>query len=122
MSNNPGYKHFLKYWLPVYLYAGLIFFYSSMSQPPLRPVILHGDKLLHLAEYAVFGYLIARAAKNSSSVKLKAYFRIFAVGVAFAYGLSDEFHQSFVPGRQVEILDIFADGFGAFLGQMFLRD
>ena len=122
MKPKSGYMHFLKYWLPVYLYAGLIFFYSSLSEPPLRPVILHGDKLLHFVEYAILGYLIARAAKNSSSGKLRTHFRIFAVGLAFVYGLSDEFHQSFVPGRKVEILDVFADGLGAFLGQIFLRD
>lgn len=77
--------------------------------------------MLHFVEYAILGYLIARAAKNSSSLKLKAHFRIFAVSLASLYGLSDEFHQYFVPGREVEILDALADAAGAVFGQMFLR-
>ena len=112
---------FLKFWLPVYLYAALIFFYSCLSQPALVLQILHADKLLHLVEYAILGYLIARAAKNSANSGLSAHFRIFAVTVALVYGLSDEFHQYFVPGRHTEALDIMADGLGAFLGQLFLR-
>lgn len=112
----------MKYWLPVYLYAGLIFFYSSLSSPPvLLPKILHADKLLHLLEYAILGNLIARGAGNSANLQLRAHFRIFAVCVALLYGLSDEFHQYFVPGREVEILDVLADGTGAFLGQLLFR-
>ncbi len=122
MGNSFRYTHFLRFWLPVYLYAGLIFIYSSLSSPPpLAPPILYGDKLLHLVEYALLGYLIARAAKNSSSLKLRAHFRIGAVCIAILYGLSDEFHQYFVPGREVEVLDVLADGVGAFLGQLLLR-
>jgi VanZ family protein len=108
--------------LPVYLYAGLIFIYSSLSfPPPLAPPILYGDKLLHLFEYAILGYLIARAARNSSSLKLRMHFRIFAVSIAIAYGLSDELHQYFVPWREAEVLDVLADGAGAFLGQLLLK-
>jgi len=112
---------FLKFWLPVYLYAGLIFIYSAQSSVAFAPEILYGDKLLHFVEYAILGYLIARAAKNSSSLKMRAHFRIFAVSLASLYGLSDEFHQYFVPGREVEILDVLADAAGAVFGQMFLR-
>ena len=112
---------FLKFWLPVYLYAGLIFIHSAQSSAPFVPEILYGDKLLHFVEYAILGYLIARAAKNSSSLKLRVHFRIFAVSLASLYGLSDEFHQYFVPGREVEILDVLADAAGAVFGQMFLR-
>lgn len=122
MSSKQKNRHFVKYWLPVYLYAGLIFFYSSLSFPPLlAPKILHADKLLHLVEYAILGYLIARAARNSSSLRLSRQFRIFAVLLGLLYGLTDEFHQYFVPGRKVEILDLLADGTGALLGQMFFR-
>ena len=121
MPKNSNRKHFLKFWLPVYVYAGLIFIHSSLSTPPLVPRIWQGDKLLHLLEYAIFGYLIARAAKNAVSLELNAHFRIFAICVAVIYGLSDEFHQYFVPGRQADILDVLADGLGAFLGQMVLK-
>jgi VanZ family protein len=115
-------RHFFKYWLPVYLYAGLIFMLSSWASPPSGPKILYADKLLHLLEYAILGYLIARAASKTSAWKLSRHFRVFAVCAAVLYGFSDEFHQSFVPGREVEMLDVLADGIGAFLGQIFIRD
>ncbi|MBL7085343.1 MAG: VanZ family protein [Candidatus Omnitrophica bacterium] len=77
--------------------------------------------MLHLIEYAILGYLIARAAYNSANSSLKMHFRAFAVIIGFLYALSDEFHQYFVPGRYVEVLDVAADGLGAFVGQLFLR-
>ena len=112
---------FLKFWLPVCLYAGAIFFYSSLSTPPIAPKILYADKLLHAFEYAILGYLIARAARNSADLRLRTHFRIFAVCIAILYGLSNEFHQYFIPEREAEILDVLADGVGAFLGQMLLK-
>jgi VanZ family protein len=120
MPNKLEGRHFLRYWLPVYLYAGLIFIYSSLSSPPpLAPKFLYGDKLFHLVEYAILGLLLARAAKNSAN--LRVHFRIFAVCAAVVYGLSDELHQYFVPERKVELLDVLADGIGAFLGQMLIK-
>lgn len=121
MPKQTRYLHFLKFWLPVYLYAGLIFISSSQSEPSFLPSILYLDKLLHLAEYVILGYLIARALKHSSLEELSAHFRLFTVCIAVLYGISDEFHQYFVPGRKVEALDIFADGVGSFLGQLLLK-
>ena len=114
-------KPLVKFWLPVYLYAGLIFLLSAQSAPPFHPRVLHLDKLLHLLEYGILGFLIARACKHSTSSVLRLNFRIFAVLIAFAYGISDELHQYFVPGRKLEALDMLADGAGAFLGQLFLK-
>ncbi|MCQ9208844.1 MAG: VanZ family protein [Omnitrophica bacterium] len=121
MGNKSDYIHFSRFWLPVYLYAALIFIYSSLSSPVGIPKILYADKLLHFIEYAILAYLLARAAKHSSSSRLRADFRIFAVYIAVLYGLSDEFHQYFVPGREPEILDLLADGLGAFLGQLMVK-
>lgn len=116
-----GTKVFVKYWLPVYVYAGLIFAYSGQSSVPFVPKILLGDKLLHLLEYAILAYLLARAARNSTHPQLASNFRAFAVGTAFIYGFSDEIHQYFVPGRSAEALDLLADGLGAFIGAAFFR-
>lgn len=76
---------------------------------------------MHLVEYAVLGYLIARAASNSASGKLRMNFRILAVVCAGLYGISDELHQYFVPGRQMEVFDLLADTLGAALGQVLYR-
>lgn len=107
---------FFKYWLPFYLYAVLIFFLSSISTPPSYPPFLFGDKLLHLVEYAVFGYLAARAFKNSKNFVFKEKFRLLAFLCGVIYGLSDEFHQLFVPNRQADIGDVGIDALGTLLG------
>jgi len=114
-------RHFLKFWLPVYVYAAIIFIFSSQSITTFGPSIFLLDKLLHVFEYAILGYLLARAAGCSSNQALKAHFRIFAVCLGALYGVSDEFHQYFVPGREVEVLDVLSDGAGALLGQMFWK-
>ncbi|GAG83877.1 unnamed protein product [marine sediment metagenome] len=108
---------FIKYWLPVYLFAGLIFFLSSLPelpQPPLKFPFL--DKIGHLLEYALFGYLLKRGFSNSPRPKLSSYSSFLAVLTAFLYGVSDEIHQIFVPTRNPEVLDLLFDGIGAVLG------
>ena len=64
------------------------------------------DKVAHAARYAVLGGLV-RLATGRTGV---------AVAWAGAYGVSDEVHQAFVPGRSPDPLDWLADVFGAWVG------
>ena len=113
---------FIKYWLPAYLFAALIFFLSSLPEPPQAPFEFPFlDKIGHLLEYAFFGYLLKRGFSNSPRPKLSSYSSFLTVITAFLYGISDEVHQIFVPTRHPEILDLIFDGTGAFLGQFFYK-
>ncbi|HSH41142.1 MAG TPA: VanZ family protein, partial [Arenicellales bacterium] len=47
--------------------------------------------------------------------------RWLALGLAVLYGISDEWHQSFVPGREPDVLDVLADGVGAAVGILLLH-
>src|SRR5262245_49173054 len=101
-------------WLPPLLYAALIFYFSSQSDP--LPVLTAWvwDKALHGVEYAGLGFLLCRALKGErvgSHASLA-----FAIVIASAYAASDELHQLFVPERQADILDWVADMFGAGCG------
>jgi len=103
------------YWLPVILYASLIFYMSSKAMV-VQPQELVGlpmvsDKLLHVAEYFVFSWLLLRALKNHD---LKNPF-FWAFAIAALYGISDEVHQLFVPGRSFSFLDMAANAVGASL-------
>lgn len=111
MKNN-----FFKYWAPLYLYAGIIFYISGISRPLPEVTIPFFDKALHVGEYALFGLLAARAFKNSSRKILFENFKIMAVLTAFLYGVSDEIHQSFIAERQFSIFDMFADAVGGTVG------
>ena len=112
-------QKFLKYWAPLCLYAGVIFYMSSLSHPLPRISIPHFDKVLHIIEYSIFGVLTARALKNSSRVVLSKNFIVFAILITVAYGASDEFHQIFVPSRTCDVFDLTADLIGGTIGAIF---
>ncbi len=110
----------LKNWVPPILYMALIFAISSMEQPPLpMPEFewLTIDKLYHFIEYAILGGLLARAfvAAKPSTVPSQRVWYIAAL-LSILYGASDEWHQTFVPGRFATFADWVADVLGSIAG------
>lgn len=96
-------------------WAGFIYWQSSQANPfPFVPAsILSHDKLLHLGAYGVLGALVAGAL----AVRLGAARAIgLAAVIAAAYGATDEWHQSYVPGRDADPADWAADAVGAISG------
>lgn len=104
------------FWALVAAWAAFIFVLSSIPGQSMPHVaILRFDKLDHAVVYAVFGGLCFLAIRRTwplSSARLVG----LAALVAVLYGLSDEFHQLFVPGRSAEIYDAIADGVGGLVG------
>ena len=99
----------LRPWLPALAWAALIF--SLSAQPKLIVDLELGtDKLAHFLAYAVLGALLAHAQTRTGWPPAAA------VALGIAYGASDEWHQSFVPGRSVSGLDWLADLCGVTLG------
>lgn len=104
-------------WAVVGAYAALIFYFSSLSHPLPQPVSKYfQDWVLHSVEYGLFGILLAWAAGLSfpalSSSGLIAL--VFLVGTL--YGISDEWHQSFVPERESCVKDALVDAAAVFCG------
>ena len=99
------------YWLPTIGYMALIFTLSSFSIKV--PVIKVGmDKIIHVFEYAILVYLFAYSFNQTT--KLPRYsIEIIAITATILYGIGDEFHQSFVPGRNFDVLDMVFDAVGA---------
>lgn len=95
----------------------LIFVISSfeVDVPGLSHVPLR-DKGIHFVEYAVLGWLCATASRQSWPSASAWRTAAFAVFVSVLWGLSDEIHQAFVPGRSPELSDIVADLFGSVVG------
>ena len=95
-------------WGAVVAYAGLIF---ALSAQPRVPSV-GSDKVAHFVEYAVLAGLIVHALSSSVVVATPA-----VAGVAWLaaslYGVSDEWHQSFVAGRHASARDALADCLGA---------
>jgi VanZ family protein len=95
----------------------LIFVISSfeLEVPGIRHFPLR-DKGIHFLEYAVLGWLCA-AASSRTWPSASAWRTVaFAVFISALWGLSDEIHQAFVPGRSSEVADVIADLFGSMAG------
>ncbi len=90
----------------------VIFAGSSISKPPEIPGGL-SDKTAHGSEYAVLGLLLARGLAGPRWLSIPLPSVIGAVVLAALYGVSDEYHQLFVPGREFDVRDMMADATGA---------
>ena len=102
----------LALWLPVALYAGIIFVASSVEHPPAPPGGLP-DYVVHAMLYAGFAAVILRAFAGGRWGGVTPRRAAAAAAAATLYGLTDEFHQAFVPGRFVSLTDLAADAAGA---------
>ena len=114
-------KKYFKFWFPVIAYSGIIFYVSSLSNLPSQPGIVFLDKICHIIEYAGWGFLLARALKHTMVGVRRADILLAVSFFALLYGASDEFHQFFVPGREVSLGDLLADGLGGTLGGLLYR-
>ena len=110
---------FLRYWGPVWGYAGLIFYLSTLSHPEqsvLSWLDFFSDKVLHAVEYAGLGGLCYRAFRWSTNESWGQQAMLLAIVTASLYGMSDEVHQLFVPFRDSSWQDWVADTIGAAIG------
>lgn len=112
----------IKYWAPVYIYAAIIFYISSLqfrTLPPLLSIIEVIDPrrvILHIIEYSGLGYLLYRALTNSDRQILYENALLFAVVMGLSYGITDEIHQHFVPTRELSLIDMLSNGLGSMIG------
>jgi len=101
-------------WLPVFLWAIVIFSFSSIptahvSQIHWKDFIV--KKTAHMTEYAIFTVLLYRAFLGGGASKKKAF--LYAFLVCVLYAMTDEFHQSFTPGREPTLRDVGFDTIGS---------
>ncbi len=95
------------------VYAGLIFLLSSLPHLPEEVSPFEGyDKLAHFIEYYFFGILICRWLLNKKNHFVRRYALFMTILIGTCYGISDEWHQSFIPGRVASIWDVLFDVVG----------
>ena len=129
-------------WISVLLHLGLIFYFSS--RPAIQSKELSGNiteivvqtveriapnraaeldvrrihhlirKNAHFFSYLVLGILVLNALRRSGVYGFKGIMIAFLICVLYA--ISDEFHQTFVPGRSGELMDVIIDSVGAASG------
>lgn len=105
---------FVSHQLPAIVWACLIFAASSIASSRIPDLsIFRFDKVIHFGIYFTLAFLVYRAFRNQSRFPALARHAYLFTLVAIAlYGASDEFHQSFVPGRDCDIFDLLADAAG----------
>jgi VanZ family protein len=127
-------------WGPVILWMILIFtfstesFSSGKSTPFLAPLLAdllpHGlarhmetivyliRKLSHWSEYFILGILLMRALKAQIPRQPALRRMLWSILLATLYAVTDEYHQTLVPGRSANLLDVVIDSFGALCGTL----
>jgi VanZ family protein len=102
----------LNVWLPVVIWAALIFTISSV--PSLDSGLGVWDtvlrKIAHAGEYAVLGALLYRAVRHEPAT----------IVLGSLYAVTDEVHQSFVAGRHGSPVDWLIDTAGVVVGVLLL--
>lgn len=92
---------------------------TSWPSPPHVPVVSdipNFDKLVHLMLYAVEAWLIYRSVRWPGEPRFSATRALAIVGAMAVWGVADETHQNWIPGRSMEGDDVAADVAGAAAG------
>ncbi len=99
------------------LYCAAIFAASSMSRPPgLEEASKHfSDKVIHATAFFGMAILAIQTARARWPKRTLAANVLVGVFFTALFGISDEVHQHFTPGRAAEVLDAVADSIGACL-------
>ena len=109
----------LALWGPVLAWMAAIFAASSTSSGGSSLDL--PDWLTHGTAYLVLSVLACRALAGGSRKRLLGRHALAAVVVCGAYGVGDEVHQSFVPGRDPSAADVGKDVAGALVGALGYR-
>jgi len=107
----------MKYKYPAIVWAVVIFILSSVpsSAMPKMDILSH-DKLIHGTIFFIFGVFVYRALDPGNASQLFSWKRaLVSFAIVAGYGILDELHQHFVPGRTPDIYDALADAVGGLI-------
>ena len=104
---------------PIIAYSFAIVAISHQVLPDKLLPFEHADKVAHFVEYLLYVELLYLAlAINRPAAATN---RLWAAGFSIAFGISDEIHQYFVPGRSCSIVDLLVDCMGIGFGLYAVR-
>ena len=126
MRNISISKSTVYYWAPVWFWMIAIFVASSIPSAKIQQSEVAGTLVvsapllanqftIHVTEYGILALLLYRLIFHTR-IMHPATIWFFAVVSSVLYGISDELHQSFVPGRYPGLIDLGYDAMGAILG------
>jgi VanZ family protein len=103
-------RRFFTCWLPLLVWAAAIYALSSIPSlesgfPLTWDVVIR--KIAHAAEFGILGVLLLRVFSRYTKRHI-----VLAGILGIFYAATDEYHQSFVPGREGTPWDVLIDGLG----------
>ena len=100
-------------WGPAAIWAGVLFFLSAQPGTDGPPIFFpEEDKVAHVGLYAILAATLVRAVRAEGGGGR----RWAPLTLGFLFAASDEWHQTFVPGRDASLGDLVADTLGLLLG------
>ncbi len=109
-------------WLSVivlFVYCGFLFYLSSLPGDSL-PKLPAFDKIIHFFLYLVLGLIFTYFIYSLKFFTSRMKIMIITLAFTALYGLSDEIHQLFVPGRNFDFSDLLVDIIGGSSGGLIM--
>ena len=102
--------------IPMVSIMGIIFYLSHQPYDfAFLPPVEGFDKLLHVIAYSILAGTFLYGLQPFTHNFNRSFNALVVVLFCIIYGISDEYHQSFIPGRFPSFWDVLADGLGAVL-------
>jgi VanZ family protein len=99
----------------------ILWLFPNTSPETLAVVNVITRKIAHFTEYAILGFLAARAFRTSPHPAINRRWFLICIALVVVYALLDEYHQSFVPSRTASIFDSLIDMAGGLTVLIFIR-
>ena len=99
----------------------VLWLFPNTSVETLATIHFITRKVAHFTEYAILGFLAARAFRTSPRPAISRRWFLISAALVVVFALLDEYHQSFVPNRTGTIYDSFIDMVGGLTALIFLR-
>lgn len=103
---------FLQFQSPLIAWCVFVYTVSSIPSPNIPALGTYTDKVIHFGVFGTLCWLAHIAFHYQPNIVLKKYSLLTAIFFTVVFGMSDEAHQMFTPGRTADIFDIVADTVG----------
>ena len=99
----------------------ILWLFPNTSPETLAVIHFIVRKIAHFTEYAILGFLAARAFRTSPRPAINQRWFLICLTLIIVYALMDEYHQTFVPSRTASIYDSMIDVTGGLIALLIVR-
>ena len=109
-------------YIPLGIHWCVIFALTSLPGSDNTYTFKLGDKIDHFAAYFVLSiFMYLTMIMQNKKILFKEYPFKYSFIIVFFYGVFDELHQIFIPGRSCDIFDLLADVLGSILALLIMH-